>query len=667
MRHLNIDIETYSDVDIRTGGLYKYVQAPAFEILLFAFSVDGAAPVVIDLACGETIPSDIMSALFNPAVTKHAYNAAFEWYSLCKYFGLLNQGEQATTAWLAEWRDTMLHAMYCGYPASLAEAGKALALPASDLKKTTGSALIRTFCTPRKPTARDTRTRVYPQQEPEKWQLFKEYNAQDVAAEMAIEHKLASWPVPAELEHQWQQDIKMNAYGVAVDLDLVIGALHCADILNAELTAEAAKITGLENPNSVAQLKDWVETETGAELSGLTKADVQTLLAGDLKSQRVRRALEIRQELSKTSIKKFNAMENAMCADGRVRGVSQFYGANRTGRWAGRLVQMQNLPRTNLAAVNFARSATKKQNETALQMVYGSVQDTLSQLIRTAFIPSPGCLFVDADFSAIEARVIAWLAGEQWRLDVFSSHGKIYEASASQMFGVPLEHIVKGRPEYSLRQRGKVAELALGYAGGTPALINMGALKMGIPENELPELVHQWRTSNPRIVGLWRSVQKAALEAVETGRQMGLNGLFFHLETDHTNQQFLTIALPSGRKLFYARPFVTQGDYGDNLHYFGVHQQTRTWVDQETYGGKLVENIVQAIARDCLAVALERLEQSQYRVVFHVHDEVVVEHPADGANQALEDICKLISAPIGWAPGLPLGADGWVGEYYTKD
>lgn len=662
--HLNVDIETYSSVDIKTGGLYKYAQAPDFEILLFGYSLDGAPAVVIDLAAGEAIPQQILQLLHDEATIKHAYNAAFEWYCLSRYFEL---PQEHALRWLAQWQDTMLHGLYCGYTAGLAATGEALGLPQDKRKLATGGALIRTFCVPRKPTANNPRTRVRAADEPEKWQLFKEYNAQDVVTEQEIERQLASWPVPAEVQRQWQTDMIINARGVAVDLELVAGALACSDQVSRRLMDEATKISGLENPNSVAQLTPWMTEQTGKEISDLRKETVAQLIADGVPSQAATRMLEIRQDLGKTSNKKYAAMASGACQDGRVRGLLQFYGANRTGRWAGRMVQVQNLPRTHLLGIEQARELVRQEKVQALELCYGSVPDTLSQLIRTAFVPAPGNVFVDADFSAIEARVIAWLAGEEWVLEVFRTHGKIYEATASQMFGVPIERIAKGLPEYELRQKGKVATLALGYQGGSGALVNMGALRMGIPEEELPGIRDRWRGANKHIVALWYAVEAAAVETVRTGQAQTVGGLRFSLEGDAaTDQMFLTIQLPSGRKLFYALPHLVADEYGrERLHYWGTNQTSRKWCRLETYGGKLVENITQAVARDCLAVSIERLEAAGWPVVFHVHDEVIIDCPKEKAD--LREVCRIMSQPIPWAAGLPLKAEGWIGDFFTKD
>lgn len=662
--HLNVDIETYSSVELKTGGLYKYAQAPDFELLLFGYSLDGASPVVIDLAAGESIPQDILTLLHDPSAIKHAYNAVFEWCCLSRHFGLT---EEYTLRWLAQWQDTMLHGLYCGYTAGLAATGEALGLPQDKRKLATGGALIRCFCTPRRPTANDPRTRVQAADEPDKWELFKEYNAQDVVTEQEIERRLAPWPVPDAVQTQWQTDMAINTRGVAVDMALVAGALACSEQVTRRLMAEATQLSGLDNPNSVAQLIPWLREQTRKEIPDLRKETVAKLMTEGLPNQAAARMLEIRQDLGKTSNKKYAAMAAGACADGRVRGLLQFYGANRTGRWAGRMVQVQNLPRTHLLGIEQARGLVRQENVEALELCYGSVPDTLSQLIRTAFVPAPGNVFVDADFSAIEARVIAWLAGEEWVLEVFRTHGKIYEATASQMFGVPIERIAKGNPEYELRQKGKVATLALGYQGGPPALINLGALRMGIPEEELPGIRDRWRAANKRIVAFWYAVEAAAVEAVRTGQAQTVGRLRFALEGDAlTGQLFLTVLLPSGRELFYARPHLVSDEYGrERLHYWGTNQTSRKCCLLETYGGKLVENITQAVARDCLALAIERLEAAGWPVVFHVHDEVIIDCPKEKAD--LQEVCRIMGEPIPWAPGLPLKAEGWVGDFFTKD
>ena len=660
-RHLSIDIETYSSVDIKESGLYKYVQSDDFEILLFAYSMDGEDVKIIDLALGEQIPDDVIRFMLDSSILKHAYNAAFEWYCLSKYMKI------NPIPWLSQWRCTMLHGLYCGYTAGLGVTGEVLGLPQEKQKLTTGKALIRTFCTPHTPTNRNPTNRVLPHHEPEKWRLFKEYCVQDVVTEMEIERRLSAFPVPDQIQNEWELDQRINAAGVQLDMDLIDGALNISKSVTETLMQESRALTGSENPNSVSQLKDWVESQIGITVNSLDKETVKDLLAKPDLSLKVRRVLEIRQELGKSSVKKYDAMVNGVCKDGRIRGLLQFYGANRTGRWAGRFVQVQNLPRNYIEELDFARNLIKNQDKETIALAFGNVPDTLSQLIRTAFIPAEGHKFVVADFSAIEARVIAWLAGETWRQDVFRTHGKIYEASAAAMFGVPIEKIKKGNPEYALRAKGKVAELALGYQGGAGALINMGALKMGLSETELPDIVQRWRKSNPNIVRLWYQLDSAAVQAVRTCTPIGVNGCILRREGDFaTGQDFLTVQLPSRRKLFYARPYIGKNRFdNDSLHYFGVSQTNKKWVDLETYGGKLTENIVQAIARDCLAVTLQRLEKAGYQTVMHIHDEAVIDCPKDRAD--LNAACELMRQPIPWADGLILNAAGFVGDYYRKD
>lgn len=656
MHHLSIDIETRSSVDIGKAGAYKYAQSPDFEILLFAYQWNNDPVKVIDLKNGEELPCWLMQALADPNVIKHAYNAAFEWCCL-------NQAGYETP--IDQWRCTMAHGLYCGYTAGLDATGKAIGLPQDKQKLTTGKALIRYFCVPCKPTRTNGgRTWNQPWHDKDKWDLFKEYCKQDVVTEREILKRLDLFPMPEEEERLWQMDVLMNAYGVRVDTDLIEGALYIDQISTQRLTDEAISLTGLQNPNSAAQLLQWLR-DNGTEADNLQKATVAELLGG-INPNKVRRVLEIRQQLGKTSIKKYVAMDTARGEGDRVRGLTQYYGANRTGRWAGRLVQMQNLPRNYLKTLDYARNLVKAKNYDGVRILYGNVPDTLSQLIRTAFIPSAGHKFVVADFSAIEARVIAWLAGEQWVNEVFATHGKIYEATASQMFGVPVERIAKGNPEYSLRQKGKVATLALGYQGGTSALIAMGALQMGLTEEELPDIVQRWRQANPRIKGLWYAIENAALAVMDTAQPQGINGLIFALEGDMIyGQSFLTVRLPSGRKLFYPKPFLKENRFEKMaVHYYTVGQQTRKWEVTSTYGGKMVENIVQAIARDCLAVTLERIAAKGLQVVFHVHDEVIIDAPME---TTVEEICDLMAEPIPWAPGLVLKGAGFESQYYMKD
>lgn len=663
MIHLSIDLETYSDVNLKKAGLYRYVQSPAFEILLFAYSFDGAPTQVIDMAQGEEIPMEVIHALTDPQCLKHAYNAAFEWYCLSKYMGAQLPP--------AQWRDTMLHGLYAGYTAGLDATGQALGIPEDKQKLTTGKALIRYFCVPCKATkANGGRTRNYPHHDPEKWELFKTYNGQDVVAEMEIERRLSVFPVPDFVQKQWETDLLINARGVAVDMDFCEGALELGETIRAQLTDEAVQLSGLQNPNSVKQLARWLSAETGDDITSLRKETIKELLGRD-NADHVQRMLEIRQELGKTSTKKYDAIEAAVCDDGRVRGLLQFYGANRTGRWAGRLVQVQNLPRTYTEPLEFARELVKGRKLDALRTVYGSPNDTLSQLIRTAFVAAPGNVLIDADFSAIEARVISWLADEEWRLEVFRTHGKIYEASASQMFGVPLERIKKGNPEYSLRQRGKVAELALGYQGGVPAMRQMdtGKLLADLPDEEIKDIVDKWRNTNPKIRNLWYSFNDAAIRVIQNGGSLRVRCCTFARECDCIRgTTCMTVSLPSGRKLYYVEPSVGENRWGGpSITYMGVNDKNK-WGRIETYGGKLVENVVQAIARDCLAQAIEHLEAAGLPVVFHIHDEVVIDTAAFDTNDAMLDkVVKIMSTPIPWAEGLPLGADGWVGAFFKKD
>lgn len=664
MHHLNIDLETYSPEPLSKTGLYKYAQHPDFQILLFGYSLDGAPQQVVDLTQpGAALDYKIVQLLLDPGCIKHAYNAAFEWYCLSRRFKLTD--DQAAD-WLSQWRDTQLHALYCGYPVSLDEVGKALGMGSDKQKLSVGKALIRYFCVPCKPTkANGGRTRNLPQHDPAKWELFKAYNGQDVVAEQAIEARLAAFPVPDAVQKQWELDQAINLRGVAVDLGLMDGAICVGTSVHDALLKEAQQISGLDNPNSVAQLTKWLEEETGEAVADLRKDTVSDLLATGVSSDNAARMLEIRQELGKASIKKYAAMETAVCADGRLRGMMQFYGANRTGREAGRLVQVQNLPHDTIPAEESARDLVRAGNADGIRLLYGNVSTALAALIRTALIAGEGMTFVDADFSAIEARVIAWLAQEQWVLDVFRTHGKIYEATAAQMFGIPFGRIKKGNPEYDYRKKGKVATLALGYQGGPGALINMGALRSGLTEEELPDIVQRWRQANPRIVQFWYDVERAAYAAVTSGRATQVGAVLIAREID-TQQglDFMTITLPSCRKLYYPQPGIGQNRFGkDSLVYGGI--AGHKWGRVETYGGKLVENITQAVARDCLFYAMDNLATAGYHIVFDIHDEVVLEVPEAEAD--LENVVKLMSVPVPWAPGLPLNADGWVGKYFKKD
>lgn len=671
LHHLSIDLETYSTVSIGAAGSYRYILDPSFEILLFAYSLDGMPVEVIDVASGQVIPLWLKNALKNPLYIKHAYNAAFEWFALSKYLGWLPPDQ---------WRDTMLHALYCGYPASLDAAGRAMGLPEDKKKLTTGKALIRYFCVPCKPSnANGNRTRNLPKHDPAKWKLFKEYNGQDVVTEMEIDRRLSAFPVPAFVQKQWETDLTMNARGVAADMEMVSGALVIGATVKSQLMAEARQLSGLDNPNSIKQLARWLTeaTDSDAEITSVTKETVATMLKQPQPAN-VQRMLEIRQELGKTSTKKYDALETCIADDGRVRGLLQFYGANRTGRWAGRLVQVQNLPRTYTHPLPPARQLVKDRNIDGLRLMYGSINDTLSQLIRTAFVATPGNVLIDADFSAIEARVISWLAGQEWRLEVFRTHGKIYEASASQMFHVPIEKIKKGNPEYALRQRGKVAELALGYQGGVSAMRRMdtGHNLDDLSDDEVKGIVDRWRETNSMIRDLWNIVDSAAVTVITNGGAQTIRSettdavITLACELDViTGTRYMTILLPSGRKLYYPSPEIGVNRWGNlSVSYMGQNQTTKRWERVETYGGKLVENIVQAIARDCLAIAIENLEAQGLHVVFHIHDEVVIDTPAWADNDTMLDtVTKIMTKPIPWAQALPLNADGWVDKFFKKD
>lgn len=671
LHHLSIDLETYSTVSIGAAGSYRYILDPSFEILLFAYSLDGMPVEVIDVASGQVIPLWLKNALKNPLYIKHAYNAAFEWFALSKYLGWLPPDQ---------WRDTMLHALYCGYPASLDAAGRAMGLPEDKKKLTTGKALIRYFCVPCKPSnANGNRTRNLPKHDPAKWKLFKEYNGQDVVTEMEIDRRLSAFPVPAFVQKQWETDLTMNARGVAADMEMVSGALVIGATVKSQLMAEARQLSGLDNPNSIKQLARWLTeaTDGDTEITSVTKETVATMLKQPQPAN-VQRMLEIRQELGKTSTKKYDALETCIADDGRVRGLLQFYGANRTGRWAGRLVQVQNLPRTYTHPLPPARQLVKDRNIDGLRLMYGSINDTLSQLIRTAFVATPGNVLIDADFSAIEACVISWLAGQEWRLEVFRTHGKIYEASASQMFHVPIEKIKKGNPEYALRQRGKVAELALGYQGGVSAMRRMdtGHNLDDLSDDEVKGIVDRWRETNSMIRDLWNIVDSAAVTVITNGGAQTIRSettdavITLACELDViTGTRYMTILLPSGRKLYYPSPEIGVNRWGNpSVSYMGQNQTTKRWERVETYGGKLVENIVQAIARDCLAIAIENLEAQGLHVVFHIHDEVVIDTPAwADEDTMLDTVTKIMTKPIPWAQMLPLNADGWVDKFFKKD
>ncbi|HEM3635993.1 TPA: DNA polymerase [Streptococcus suis] len=640
MRHLNIDIETYSSNNIK-DGVYKYVDAPDFEVLLFAYSLDGSPVECIDLT-KESLPDEIQKAIISDDVRKSAFNAQFERVCLSKYLGIPYYLDPS------QWRCTMVHAQELGLPSSLEKCASYLKL--AQEKDAAGKNLIKYFSMPCKPTkANGGRTRNLPEHDPEKWQLFIDYCKQDVVVEMAIAERLAVLPVSDREWDYYTADQRINDRGVALDTELVESALYCKEVKMEQLFDELKSTTGLDNPNSRAQLLPWLKAH-GYKADGLTKADVQKELktaTGELK-----RVLELKQQTAMSSLKKYEAMERAMCSDGRVHGLLQFYGASRTGRWAGRVVQVQNLARNYLDDLDDARNYVKARDIDAVEILYDSLNDTLKQLVRTAFVAEGDKEFYVSDFSAIEARVIAWYAKEQWRIEVFSTHGKIYEASASQMFHIPIEDVDK-----ELRQKGKIAELALGYQGGPGALKQMGALEMGVAEDELQSLVDDWRRANPGIVQFWKDVQTAAIKALRTRAVIKLGRLCFKY-----SKGFLLIQLPSGRNLAYARAKVEDGDYGPKLTYEGQGDKAY-FTKQETYGGKLVENIVQATARDILAEAILRLEENGYPVVFHVHDECIVE----ARDTTIEMINELMAQAPDWADGLPLNSEGYVTKYYKKD
>lgn len=649
MRTLSIDIETYSGTDLKEVGVYKYVEASDFAILLFAYAFDGEPVRLVDLASGEQLPAEVEDALTDEDILKTAFNANFERTCIAKHFNITLPPEQ--------WECTMVKASMLGLPLSLEVVARVLKLEQE--KMSSGKALIRFFSLPCKPTkANGQRTRNLPEHDAAKWSEFGQYCVQDVVVEREIRKKISFFSMPAQEEKLWQLDQQINDTGVLLDPVLIKNAIRIDSLYRVRLTEEAIELTGLDNPNSAAQLKTWIGAETGTTVEKLTKEEVPVLLE-NTDCQIVKRVLNIRQEMSKTSVKKYEAMSAAICTDNRVRGLLQFYGANRTGRWAGRLVQVQNLPRISLKDLDLARVTVKSNDSDMLEMLFGNVPDTLSQLIRTAFIAPDGHRFIVSDFSAIEARVIAWLAGERWRLEVFKTHGKIYEASASQMFKIPIDQIKKGS---DLRQKGKVSELALGYQGGPNALIKMGALTMGLTEEELPKLVAMWRNANKAIVNFWETTENAAIRAVEEGVPMVIqHGIRFHVE-----KGILFITLPSGRRLAYLRPRLVPSKFGGfSLAYEGMNQTTKQWCKQDTYGGKLVENIVQAVARDCLAHAMLAVNKAEYKIIMHVHDEVVLEVPAGFGSVA--EVNSIMSQPIPWAKGLPLAAESFETNYYKKD
>lgn len=645
MKNLSIDLETYSSADISKSGVYRFCEAPDFEILLFAYSVDGAPVQSVDLAHGEALPKEIRAALEDPTVTKWAFNASFERICLSRWLGL----PSGTYLDSSQWRCSMVWSAYLGLPLSLAGVGAVLKLEKQKLEA--GRELIRYFCQPCAPTkANGGRTRNRPEDVPEKWALFKSYNLRDVETELAIQQKLARFPVPDFVWDEYHLDQEINDRGIRLDLSLVENAIRMDTFSRAELTERMQRLTILENPNSVKQLKTWL-TERGLEVESLGKKEVSALLRDA--PPELAEVLLLRRQLAKSSVRKYQAMQNCVCADGRAHGMFMFYGANRTGRFSGRLVQLQNLPQNHMPDLEQARALVRKGDYDALQTLYDSVPDVLSELIRTAFVPYVGGKFIVADFSAIEARVIAWLAGEQWRLDVFKNGGDIYCASASQMFHVPVvKHGINGH----LRQKGKIAELALGYGGSVGALKAMGALEMGLSEVELKPLVDAWRGSNPNIVRLWWAVDEAVKEALADKTVSETHGIRFGYESG-----FLFITLPSGRRLAYVKPRIEENRFGgESVTYEGVGG-TKKWERLESYGPKFVENIVQAVSRDILCYAMKTLRCCS--IVAHVHDELIIE--ADPAV-SLNAVCEQMSRTPPWAKGLILRADGYETQFYKK-
>lgn len=653
-RTLSIDLETYSEIDIAKCGSFRYIDDESFEILLLGYAFDDEPVTVIDLTADEEVPADFLAALYDPEVTKTAWNCAFERFGLWKHFGRYCPPEQ--------WSDTMILSAVCGLPLGLGEAGKALRLEADEAKDREGKALIRYFCSPCRPTkVNGGRTRNLPQHDTDKWALFIEYNRQDVVAERTIRKRLLRWE-PDSLEHRfWCLDARINERGMRVDRGLVHNAIAMDARYKAELTKQAVAISGLENPNSVAQIKQWLLEQEGIEVPSLNKKVVAEVVS-QLNGERAKQFMALRTRLAKSSTKKYEAMERSACADAHIKGCFQFYGANRTGRFAGRLVQLQNLPQNHMEDLAVARSLVRDNDYETVRLLYDSVSDTLSELIRTALIPEPGHRFIVADFSAIEARVIAWIAGEQWRLDVFRNGGDIYCASASQMFHVP---VVKHGENGHLRQKGKIAELALGYGGGVSALKAFGADKLGMTEEEMVNTVDLWRESSPRICALWRALERAAIRCVahKTPQVSAIGGIRFEMECG-----ILWMTLPSGRRIaYYGAEYGPSRFHRDRraLSYMGVDQKTKRWGRVETWGGKLAENVTQATARDCLRDTMLALEDAGYDIRAHVHDEVIISEPRDG--RTVEDVSAIMGRELPWASGLPLRGDGYACDFYMKD
>lgn len=644
MKNLSVDIESYSSNNLAKSGVYRYAEASDFEILLFGYAIDDEAVQVVDLASGEKLPDEIVDAIMNPDVIKWAFNAQFERICLSRHFGMQLSPDS--------WRCTMVWSATLGLPLSLEGVGKVLKLEKQKMSE--GKALIRYFCMPCKPTKVNAgRCRNLPNDAPDKWKIFKEYNKRDVEMECSIKERLAKFPVS---ETEWENyilDQEINGRGIHVDLDLVAHAVECDSEFGKMATARAYELSGLDNPNSVAQVKGWL-SDRGVKVDSLNKKTVQAL-AKEADGE-VLEMLKLRLAMAKTSLKKYESIERSVCEDGRVRGLFQFYGANRTGRFSGRLVQLQNLPQNHLPDLELARKLVKEGRYEDMELLFDSVPGVLSELIRTAFIPTPGCKFMVADFSAVEARVLSWLAGEKWRMEVFATHGKIYEASASAMFHVPIEEITKGS---LLRQKGKVAELGLGFNGSVGALKAMGAIEMGVEEAELQGIVDSWRVANPKIVRLWWEMNRAAISAIKERSVRITHGITFRC---HSGILFIT--LPSGRNLAYVKPRIGTNRFGgESITYEGIGLNKK-WERLETYGGKLVENCTQAIARDLLTEAMQHVTKKGYDIVMTIHDEIVVETPVEAS---LDDLCVTMSETPSWAQGLLLHADGYECEFYKKD
>lgn len=644
-KQLAIDIETYSDIDLINCGVYKYTDSDNFEILLFAYAVDDGETKIVDLACGEEIPEEVMDMLFDDTVIKTAFNANFERTCISKHLGINLKPEP--------WRCTAVQSAMLALPLSLEGVGVVLGLDKQKMSE--GKELIRYFCSPCKPTkSNGGRTRNLPEDAPEKWELFKSYCVRDVDVEKQIRKKLWKYPIPDMEQQLYCLDQRINDRGIMVDRNLVDHAIACDLLYKETATKRAYELSELENPNSVSQLKGWL-TDKGIEVDSLAKATVEELV--DKTEGDVQEMLKLRLAMSKTSVKKYEAIDRSVCRENRVHGLLQFFGANRTGRWAGRLVQIHNLPQNHLSDLELARGLVADGRYDDVEMLYESTPNVLSELIRTAFVAKPGCRFIISDFSAIEARVLAWLAGERWRIEVFQTHGKIYEASASAMFHVPIEEITKTSP---LRQKGKISELALGYGGSTGAMTAMGALKMGLSEEELPSLVTTWRNANPHITQLWWAVDEAAVKAVRDKKPSRVGRVAFEYSSG-----ILFVTLPSGRKLSYVKPKMGVNKFGrEGITYEGIGE-SKKWMRLETYGPKLVENIVQATSRDILAEAMLRLENAGFDIVCHVHDEVVLEVP--NGTSSIEEINEIMAVNPVWADGLPLSAAGFESPFYKKD